>query len=103
MFWPTWGRLGANLGPTWGPEGGPGEGPEAVKIALRGLRGPRGHMEATWGPVWGRLGGQLGVENDVFSHDLHIYARAVWGRFGANLGPKLTQLRAILDRRFVRL
>ena len=71
----TWGRLGADLGPTWGqlgaPRGGSGGGPERVEIALGGLRGPRGQMEA----VWDRLGGRFGVENGAFPSYLRVSLR----------------------------
>ena len=54
-----------------------------LEIALGGVRGPRSHTEAIWGPVWGRLGGQLGVKNCVFSYALYFLCT---GNLGADLG-----------------
>ena len=68
---PTWGQLGANLG----PRGGPRRGPEGSEIALGGLRGPRGHLEAIWVPFGAVLGGQLGVEICAFSDPARRYFR----------------------------
>ena len=57
---PTWGRLGADLGPTWGPKGVREGVRRGSKIALGGLRGPRGHLEAIWAPFGGVLGVNVG-------------------------------------------